>query len=99
MPIHHVSVIRYYRDRPGWDGEQIQDPTWDDVEAAIRRMDNYCFPIVQLNPTEFEDSEEIFNVIGGDGRWALMSSDWQYEDPAGSDEEVRLWRQRSRIFL
>jgi hypothetical protein len=92
-PIHHLTIIRYYRDRPGWDDEQIQSPPWHEVEAAIRRMDNYCYPIVQLNCTEFDDDEDIFNVIGGDGRWALfqMAGDWRYEDPAGGADDVRLW--------
>jgi hypothetical protein len=92
-PIHHMTVIRYYRDGRHWDSEQVRSPSWSDAEAAIRRMDNYCFPIVQLNCTEHEDDEGIFNVIGGDGRWALfhMMGEWQYEDPSGGDGEVRLW--------
>ncbi len=92
-PIHHMTVIRYYRDGRHWDTEQITAPSWNDVETAIRRMDNYCFPIVQLNTTENEEDEDIFNVCGGAGRWALfhMLGDWQYEDPAGGDGAVRLW--------
>lgn len=56
-------------------------------------MDNYCFPIVQLSCNEFDDDEEMFNVIGGNGRWALfhMMGDWQYNDPNGSNANVRLW--------
>jgi hypothetical protein len=92
-PIHHMTAIRYYRDGRNWDTEQINFPSWSDVEAAIRRMDNYCFPIVQLNTTESEADEDIFNVCGGEGRWALfhMMGEWQYEEPGGSDGEVRLW--------
>lgn len=92
-PIHHMTVIRYYRDSRPWDSVDVPSPAWEDVEAAIRKMDNYCFPIVQLNCTEFEDDEEIFNVIGGDGRYALfhMMGEWQYEAPNGGDGEVRLW--------
>ena len=91
--IHHMSIIRYYRDTRPWDEETIQLPKWSDVEAAIRRMDNYCYPIVQLNCHDDEEAEDIFNVIGGDGRWAIfhMMAEWEYEDPLGGDEEVRLW--------
>ncbi len=35
-------------------------------------MDNYCFPIVYLNTTHYDDDESIFNIIGGDGRWTLF---------------------------
>jgi hypothetical protein len=92
-PIHHMTVIRYYRDGRHWDCQEVLSPKWSDVEAAIRQMDNYCFPIVQLNCTEREDDEGIFNVIGGDGRWALfhMMGEWQYDDASGGNGEVRLW--------
>jgi hypothetical protein len=92
-PIHHITVIRYYRDGRQSDTEQIPFPNWAAAESAIRRMDNYCFPLVQLNKTESDEDEEIFNVCGGDGRWALfhMMGDWQYEAAGGGEEEVRLW--------
>jgi len=92
--IHHLEVTRYYRDGRPWDTERVLSPTWPDVEAAIRRMDNYCFPIVQLNTTDDDENEALFNVVGGAGRWALfhMMGEWQYEDAAClDDEEVRLW--------
>lgn len=56
-------------------------------------MDNYCYPIVQLNTTDNEYDESIFNICGGSGRWALfhIMGMWQYEQPGGSEEEVRLW--------
>jgi hypothetical protein len=86
-------VIRYYRDGRHWDVEKIVVPAWSDVEAAIRKMDNYCFPIVQLNTTDNERAEDIFNICGGAGRWALfhMMGDWQYEEPGGGEGEVQLW--------
>jgi hypothetical protein len=92
-PIHHMTVIRYYLDGRHWDDQEVRSPNWSDVEAAIRQMDNYCFPIVQLNCTEFEVDEGILNVIGGDGRWALfhMMGEWQYDDGSGRNGEVRLW--------
>lgn len=56
-------------------------------------MDNYCYPLVQLNATDTEEDENIFNICGGAGHWALfhMMGAWQYEEPGGSEEEVRLW--------
>ena len=88
-----MTTIRYYRDGRQWDSERVTSPSWADVERAVRRMDNYCFPIVQLNTTESDESEAIFHICGGDGRWALFHSmgDWQYEEAGGSEDEVRLW--------
>jgi len=56
-------------------------------------MDNYCFPIVELNTGESDENENLFNICGGAGQWALFQimGDWQYEDPAGGEGEIRLW--------
>src|SRR5688500_6234738 len=91
-PIRQMTVVRYYRDGRPWDAESIRDPSWADVEAAIRRMDNYCFPSVELKTTDDEDLPTDFYVVGGAGRWAIhnIMGHWQYQDPAGSDEEVEL---------
>jgi len=62
-PIHHMTTIRYYRDGRHWDTERINSPSWQDVEAAVRRMDNYCFPIVELNTTESDEKREPFQYL------------------------------------
>jgi hypothetical protein len=92
-PVHHLTIIRYYRDDRPQDSKVIFNPTWRDIKDAVRKMDNYCFPIIQLNLNEEDDDENIFNIIGGNGRFALfhLMGDWQYEDPNGGDDEVRLW--------
>ena len=36
-PVHHMTAIRSYRDGRPYDTEQIDAPTWADVETAIRR--------------------------------------------------------------
>jgi len=97
-PILLLTSIRYYRERPGWDQEDIKDPPWEEVEKAVRRMENYCFPIVELNPTEHEDCADRFMIVGGAGRWALRTADWEYVDPAGGEEEVRLWESDQGYF-
>ena len=99
-PVRQLTAIRYYRDGRPWDSETVDSPTWDAVVAAIRRMDDDLYPIVQLNCTDYEDDESIFNVIGGDGRFALFHEmgDWQYTDPAGTDAKVRLWQSDQGYF-
>lgn len=98
--IHHMGVVRYYRDGRPWDSEDVLSPNWANVEGAVRRMDNYCFPIVTLHTNGDEDDDTYLNIIGGDGRWAMfhVMGEWQYEDPAGSEEEVRLWESDQGYF-
>ena len=94
-PIQLMTVARYYRDGRRSDREDVASPMWHDVEAAVRRMDNYFFPFISLSvdddPEDFR--LEAFWVVGGDGRWAMLKSsgEWQYEAPGGSEEDVRLW--------
>lgn len=98
-PIRSMAVMKYYRDARPWDADLVPLPQWPQVEEAISRMDNYCFPIVLLSRLDFEsgadvfEDEEAFNIVGGSGRYALfhMTGDWQYEDPNGGAGEVRLW--------
>jgi hypothetical protein len=76
------------------------------VEAAIRKMDDFCYPIVLLSRLPCESSrdafgdEDAFNVIGGAGRYALfqMTGPWRYEDPAGGNAETRLWESDQGYF-
>ncbi len=91
--IHHLSVIRCFKDGRPWDVVQVNAPAWEEVEYAIRRLDNDRLPLVQLDPSSDDDNEAIFNVLGGAGRWTLFQimGEWRYEDPAGGDGEVRLW--------
>ena len=99
-PVRRLTAIRYYRDGRTADSEVIDSPGWDAVVTAIRRMDDDLYPIVQLNCTEDDDDESVFNVIGGAGRFALFHhlGDWQYTDPAGGDAEARLWQSDQGYF-
>ena len=95
-PVHQMTVAQYDTEGRSLGPERVIEPTWNDVEAAIRRMDNYCFPFICLNTDALDPEDEgldSFWIIGGGGRWALLqaSGDWQYEDAAGGNEEVRLW--------
>ncbi len=97
--IKSMVIVRYYRDDRPWDLKLVKNPKWEDVESAIRQMDNYCFPIVLLSLLEFDNGEDVFgdddafNIIGAADKCALfhMIHDWRYEDPDGDTSEVRLW--------
>lgn len=93
MKIKVMIIIQYYRDGSPWTLKEVENPKWEQIETAIRAMDNYCFPIVQLNRTIDLDDENLFNIIGGNGRWALFHQmgDWEYTDDSGDETEVRLW--------
>jgi hypothetical protein len=88
-----LTAIEYFRDDRPWRANQTVDPGWPAIESAVRQMDNFCFPIVQLHLTPFDDDEDMLNIIGGDGRYAMfhMMGEWQYVDPTGGTAPVHLW--------
>ena len=92
-PIRYMTVIQYYRDSSPWTSYTVDGPTWNEVEEAIRKMDNFCFPIVKLGCGLPDDDDDSFNIIGGDGRLALFHfmGEWQFEDDSGDKSDVRLW--------
>lgn len=102
-PIQLMSVSRYYREARPSDVEYVPSPSWADVEAAVQRMDNFCFPFVSLSVDDdpYDDRLEAFWVVGGDGRWAMRQSalgGWEYEVPGGGEQEMRLWESDQGYF-
>jgi len=103
MSARHLTVVHY---PPGkhWTCVEVVSPTWEAVSAAILKMDDNEFPIVQLSWKDVESGfvdEESFNVIGGHlTGFALFEcvKGWEFDDPAGGDEEVRLWRSDQGYF-
>lgn len=105
MPARHLTIVHYPHPRgSGWYCDEVDRPEWDAVAAAIRNMDDDEHPIVQLSWKAVEsgfDDMESFNIIGGAAAgFALFECEagWQFDDPAGGDEDVRLWRSDQGYF-
>jgi hypothetical protein len=88
-----MTIIRYYKNGKSWTSKDIKYPKWEEIERAIKRMENYCFPIVKLSMTDNTDDENTLNVIGGNRRWALfeLMGNWEYSDQSQDDTDVYLW--------
>lgn len=102
MTAHHLTIV-HYPPREPYCCAEIQSPEWERVSAAIRKMDDGEYPIVQLSWDDVEscfDDESSFNIIGGDGvGFAIFEMNgWQFEDLDGSDEDVRLWQSDQGYF-
>ena len=97
MLVRLLQATIYREDGWTWWTEDIPDPTWDDIEASIRRLDRYCHPFVMLFREPYAEEDELpdFNVIGGEGMYALDCMDnhtqYHYYDPTHGDEEIELW--------
>lgn len=94
-PVVRMSCTRYDRSASGdpvrRPPEVTDHPSWEQVQAAVRRMENFCYPIVTI-ATDPEEQHALF-IVGGPRRFAVadLTGTWQYERPDGGKEEVRLW--------
>jgi hypothetical protein len=97
MIIQALSATIY--DPSGWDWhtELHVTPTWDDIEVAIRRLDQFQHPFVWLYRSGIiqEDTPYDFNVIGGNSLYAFdgmaKGKSFRYIQPNAGHELVDVW--------
>jgi hypothetical protein len=71
MPLHSLTVCEWSERRRK--DSVLKDPTWSDIEAAIRRLDNKRFNDIYLHRDE--DSEDFWlSVGGGSGRYLVTGA-------------------------
>jgi hypothetical protein len=103
MPARHLTMVHYPPQQP-WRCAEVRSPKWEEVSIAIRKMDDDEYPVVQLSWKDVDscfDDEESFNIIGGGASgFALFEHvpGWNFEDPDGGDEDVRLWQSDQGYF-
>lgn len=102
MTAHHLTIV-HYPPREPYRCLEIPSPSWEAVSSAIRQMDDNEYPIVQLSWEDVEscfDDESSFNIIGGvaAGFSLFEMNGWRFDDPNGSDEDVRLWQSDQGYF-
>jgi hypothetical protein len=44
MEVHLLDITIYEDDGWTWRTEEIREPTWADIEVAIRRLDRFHYP-------------------------------------------------------
>jgi hypothetical protein len=85
--------------------EEVADPTWEQIEAAIRRLDGRERPILFLWASDdpalqmIDEFSERLEVLGGAGAYWLAGTfggyfQRQLLDPVGGSEEVELYPRR-----
>ena len=102
MHIKCLEWVTYGPTSSGWRAEKVWNPTWDEIESAIRRLDRFRYPFVWLWETEDESQQcvdgtgQLLEVMGGEGVWWLAGSFGGYfqrrlDYPERGEEEVTVW--------
>jgi hypothetical protein len=100
----HVKCLDYTVYGPtgwGWKSHKVANPSWEDVEKAIRRLDCFEYPFLHLWTTEDEskhtyDDGGLFEIMGGNGAWWLAGTFDGYfqrrlDYPEQGEAEVAVW--------
>jgi hypothetical protein len=73
--LHKLHVVNY-AGRYKTSSRDVAHPTWDEVETAIRRLDQFTWPFVWLLLGEGKDwgameEEGFLSIIGGNGKYSV----------------------------
>ncbi|HEV2239381.1 MAG TPA: hypothetical protein VGR57_22185 [Ktedonobacterales bacterium] len=99
MKVKRLDITVYESDGWTWRTDEIRNPSWHDVEAAIRRLDRFRYPFVWLflnaEANLFDDPYE-FSVLGGEGEYFIDGHaddhHWRWYDPSRQGEPIEVWR-------
>jgi hypothetical protein len=91
-----LEVTEYPPSGHGYDTRAIPNPTWEQVEAAIRALDHYHLPFVFIGLRDECCGEDCLSVLGGPNGYSITAADehggWvQYCDPTHTGGEVPVW--------
>jgi hypothetical protein len=97
MKVGLLQVTIYQDDGWTWRTERFRNPRWDDIDAAIRRLDRFHYPFVWLfrDADIEEDALPEFSVMGGKGEFYMDSYadgfGYHYCDPSRGDDLIEIW--------
>jgi hypothetical protein len=71
--VKRLDITIYESDGWTWRMEEVRDPAWEDVAAAIRRLDRFLYPYIwlYLNAERPRDIPADFSVLGGEGEYFI----------------------------
>lgn len=93
-----LHITEYTKDGSSYTSHEIKDPSWQEIESAIRRLDKYCFPFIWIFLSEETNDVPDFQIIGGKGDYWMAGTFNGYshrrysnQNVDGEDREVYVW--------
>lgn len=96
MRVKVLEYVTYEEDGWTWRSQEVPDPSWEQVEAAIRRLDRFRHPFLFLRLRAEVADEERLEVMGGNGAyWVAGTFDGYFQrrlvNPHGGSAEIPVW--------
>jgi hypothetical protein len=91
-----LDVVVYESAGGPWHAQEVPDPTWEQVEEAVRRLDRHLYPFVILRLDEEVVNDQQLEIMGGRGAYWVAGTIGDYyqrrlHDPNRGQERVRVW--------
>jgi hypothetical protein len=79
MQVNELEIIIYPKRGP-WRSEVTENPTWRQIEEAIRQLDRHGHPFLKLflPPPKVETELRSLDIIGGKGEYGILTFDSKY---------------------
>jgi hypothetical protein len=96
LAIKVLEITIYPPSGWGYKTYRTRNPTWEQVEVAIRALDHHCMPFIFMGLREECVGEDCMSVLGGKNGYAISVADargeWlQYCDPSHTGGEIPVW--------
>lgn len=96
LAIKTLEITIYPARGRGYKTDTIRNPTWAQVEAAIRALDHYCHPFIFMGLREECAGEDCMSILGGENGYSISVADanggWLYFcEPSHTGGEVPVW--------
>ncbi len=95
MEVKLLSITHYKETGWGWHNEEIECPTWAQIEEGIRRLNKFRRPFIKIALGDDAPEAGYLSVVGGDGVYSLSAelgnSFPSYYDASKSDAEIAVW--------
>lgn len=91
-----LQITRYRADGSLKGTEEIEAPTWEEIESEVRSMDRFEKPMLWLLSEVDNTETHCMAVTGGDGLYHVQIADEEGEwteavNPDGGSEVIELW--------
>ena len=95
MLVRRLDVYHYLT-ASSWEEQTARNPTMEQIEEAVRRLDRFHYPWVWLRLTEEQTDDNYMTVMGGNGAyWLSISVDGldqrRVSFPDQGSDEVQVW--------
>jgi hypothetical protein len=93
LAVKVLAVTEYPPDpsHDPYETHSFPNPTWAQINSAIRALNHYCLPFINIGLDEMCEGDNCLSVMGGPNGYCIFEGDKLYFDPNHTGGEVDVW--------